>query len=112
MRPDTRPTGHYGRRWYHNHAEKRQRYGHVSSCKPHIYEAYFFTSSILHSWHSVHLALRVPLAICGASPVDRVPSPNGIRLHSAEDQQFSLALLFNCGVQPSRISALEGVYLF
>ena len=30
MRPDTRPMSHYGRRWYLDSAEKRQRSGHIN----------------------------------------------------------------------------------
>ena len=75
--------------------------------RTHTYETYFslplsFTSGIASLSH-----LRVPLTICAASPVGRVPSSNGIRPRSAEGQDFSPYI----GVQPSGTPALEGVYL-
>jgi hypothetical protein len=87
-------------------AEKAALRPYMSNCKPHIYETYFLTSGTASLSRCVFLSQSVqPL------PWTECLVPMAFVCVQLRTKSFSSASLFNCGVPPSRIPALEGVYL-
>jgi hypothetical protein len=96
-----------------DYAEKRQRSGHIyQAANPISMRLTFslplsFTSSTASLSHYVSLSQSVqPL------PWIECLVPMAFVCVQLKTNSFPSASLFNCGVQPSRIPALEGVYLF
>lgn len=112
MRPDTRPMSHYGRRWYLDSAEKRQRSGHKNQAANPISMRLTFSLSLSFTSGAASLSHCVSLSRF-AQPLPRTEClvPMAFVCVQPKINSFPAASLFNCGVQPSRIPALEGAYL-
>jgi hypothetical protein len=112
MRPDTRPVSHYGR-WYLDLAEKRQRSGHIYQVANPISMRLTFSLPLSFTSGTASLSHRVspPRPVQPLLWTERLVQMAFVCVQ-LKTNNFPSRSLFNCGAQPSKIPALEGVYLF
>ena len=109
---DTRPTSHYGSRWYLDSAEKKQRSGLIYPAANPISMRLTFSLPLSFTSGTASLSHCVSLL----QPLQPLPwteclVPMAFICVQLKTNRFPSVSLFNCGVQSSRIPALEGVYL-